>query len=208
MSILFGCVVKHVWEYRSPIHLYIWPEFWLSAAESDQWFVVKLPLLMINIRTERATRSFNPWLKVTCLWLTAIALKWVKNKNHSISNSKSLMTFRIKFLLEVCFLSVLANLFRAKKDIFQQQTQQKRLWFPTDVVPNWVCLSGLPSRASRCLFARIRKSLVNSTILKGCWTEQTPHHHIIWPNKIKGSIEHAGTRKDKVGLCRSRKSGM
>lgn len=26
------------------------------------------------------------------------------------------------------------------------------------------------------------------------WTD--PHHHIVWPNKIKGSREHAKTRKD------------
>lgn len=27
VSVLFGCVVKHVWEYRtSPIYLYIWPK--------------------------------------------------------------------------------------------------------------------------------------------------------------------------------------
>lgn len=120
--------VKHVWAYRmSPTHLSlstyicIWPKFWLSAAGLDQWFMIKFPLLMINIRTERVSTSFNPWLKVTSL--KVIALKWVKkNKKHSIANIHN-----HSFLLE-------ANLFRSRREFFSSNIlDRKRLWFPTDV---------------------------------------------------------------------------
>lgn len=56
MSILFGCVVKHVWMYRtSPLHLYM-AKVWLRTAGLDQWVKIKPPS-MTNIRTERDSRS-------------------------------------------------------------------------------------------------------------------------------------------------------
>lgn len=150
MSILFGCVVKHVWEYRTPpIHLCIWPKFWLTTAGLDQWLVVKLPLLMINIRTEGEQIHYS----VACGWKR---LLWNELKtNHSISNSKSLMTFRVTPVFLRCVSCCRANLFRAEEKIFQRHTTEKAL------VPERCRRAhlGVLKWASRCLFPQIRKSL-------------------------------------------------
>lgn len=181
MSILFGCVVKHVWGYRTrPINLYIWPKFWLSTAGLDQWLVMTLPLLMINIRTERANRSLiRGWKQRAYGWNGLLWNEFKKNKTTALQTQilndiqKSLVSSRGASSP----VGATGNLFRAEENIFQQHARQingKGAGSPTGVKPN------SPSRGSGCHIPQIRKSSKKSESI-------TPHHHIFWPNKIKAA---------------------
>lgn len=86
VSVLFGCVVKHVWEYRtSPIYLYIWPKPLIDWISNKVYSAA--PIGYVN------EQILNLWPRM-CVWL-----KKIKIKQHC--KPKSLMSLIRIFLSNV-----------------------------------------------------------------------------------------------------------
>lgn len=187
------------WEYRtSPTYLYLWPKFWLSSARLDQWLVITLPPLNDQHQDWEGELILNLRLKIACLWLNTIALKWVKSKKQNKTRHcklKSLMAFRItSFFLRCVSCWCQMNLFSQEEKILQQHTRH--------INRNQQALVLYRYKAKRGVLEWLAEQRFHMSVSNGqreswvpqLWSDVKSNSHPIttsFGQINKGSIEHA-----------------